>query len=271
MRCSIALAFVCLPLVAQENPPADVDAALRARIDKFYQAHVDGKFRVAEQVVAEDSKDYYYEGEKERFPKFKQTEPIVYSDNFTKAKVNTTVTVERKVARMGLVVMNQPVISYWKIDKGQWCWYRFKEKYVDTPFGRALVPDENDVELRDKVAKFKKVSPGDVLAQVKVSGSAVALTDFQPASGTIIVSNGLPGQVTVEVSHPPVAGLKITVDKKVLKSGESAKVLFECNPPDSNPKGTIIANIVVQPLNQTFPITITFASRRPARDGDSNH
>jgi len=271
MRYSIALAFACLPLFAQEKPPADVDTALRARIAKFYQAFVDGKFRLADQMVAEESKDYFFEMEKTRYISFEQTEPIAYSDNFTKAKVNTTIAAERRVARMGVIVMKQPMISYWKIENGQWNWYRFREKYVDTPFGRAVVPDETDVELHRKVSNFKKVSPEELMSRVKVSGTVVALSSFQPAAGAVTVSNDMPGQVTVEVNFAPMEGLKITVDKKTLGNGESAKVSFDYTPPNTIPKGTIIANIVVQPLNQIFPITLTFATPRPARDGDTNH
>ena len=38
----------------------EMDEALRARIHKFYQAHVDAKYRIADQVVAEDSKDLFF-------------------------------------------------------------------------------------------------------------------------------------------------------------------------------------------------------------------
>jgi hypothetical protein len=269
MRLSLVVAFACLPLLAQEKPPADVDEALRARIGKFYQAHVDGKFRVAEQLVAEDSRDFFFEMEKQRFLSFEPSQ-VTYSDNFTKAKAITVVSAEWRIARMGTMIVKPEKISYWKLDGGQWFWYRFVEKYVDTPFGRGVVPDPKDLEAERKTASFKKVSPAEVLGQVKVSGSAVALNSFEPASGELTVSNNLPGQVTVEVNYPPMDGLTITVDKQVLKSGESAKVLFDCKPKTSAPKGTITANIVVQPLNQVFPITVTFAVPRPARPDGGN-
>lgn len=41
-----------------DKAPIEVDTALRERIAKFYQAHVDKKPRLAEQYVAEDTKDY---------------------------------------------------------------------------------------------------------------------------------------------------------------------------------------------------------------------
>ena len=43
-----------------EAPSPEVDQALRARIAEFYQDHVGGKFRQAEALVAEETKDYFY-------------------------------------------------------------------------------------------------------------------------------------------------------------------------------------------------------------------
>jgi hypothetical protein len=270
MRLLVALALTCLPLLSQEKPPAEVDEALRARITKFYQAHVDGKFRAAEQLVAEDSRDFFFEMEKQRYLGFEPPQ-VTYSDNFTKAKAITVVSAEWRIARMGKMVVKPPMTTYWKLDNGQWYWYHLTEKYVDTPFGRAVVPDEKDADMERRAASFKKVSPADLVDQVKVDKSAVALSSYQPASGEVSVSNNLPGQVTVEVNYPPIDGLTVTVDKKVLKTGESAKVLFDCKPTNSAPKGTITANIVVQPLNQIFPITVTFAVPRPSQNKDTNH
>ena len=42
-----------------EKAPPHVDQTLRERVKIFYQAHVDGKFRVADTVVHEDSKDAF--------------------------------------------------------------------------------------------------------------------------------------------------------------------------------------------------------------------
>lgn len=262
---TLVLAFACLPLFAQEKPPAEVDASLRARITQFYQAHVDGKFRAADELVAEDTKDYFFEMEKRRYLSFRQPE-ITYSEHFTKAKVIMVVMAERRIARMGTMTVPLPVASNWKIENGQWYWCYVAEKFVDTPFGRATILDKKELERERKLAEFKRVSPAELVNQVKVSGSAVALSSYEPASGAITVTNNLPGQVTVDVNFPPVEGLTISVDKKTLKAGESAKVLFDSKPVNSTPKGTITANIVVQPLNQIFPVTVTFAIPRPSRN-----
>jgi hypothetical protein len=269
MRLSVILAFSFLPLLSQEKPPAAVDEALRARYSQFYQAHVDGKFRQADKVVAEDSKDFFFEMEKQRFLSIEKSE-VTYSDSFTKARVLTTVSSEVRIPRIGSTIVKRPVLSYWKFENGDWFWYHVAEEYVDSPFGRIKVPDPETLAAERKLAAIKRVTPSEVLSQVKVEGSAVALSSYQPASGEIKVTNNMPGNITVDVQYPPVEGLKVTIENKVVKSGGTAKVIFECNPPNNTPKGNITANIMIQPLGQIFPITVTFAVPRPSQIKSAN-
>src|ERR1700730_11464976 len=67
------------------KPPADVDLALRARISEFYEYHVKGEFHKAEGLVAEDTKEYFYDHDKPKYLSF-EISKIDYSDGFTKAK-----------------------------------------------------------------------------------------------------------------------------------------------------------------------------------------
>src|ERR1044072_328350 len=66
------------------KPPVEVDAALKARVLEVFDLHVKGQFRKAEEMVAEDTKDFFYKGNK---PKYLGCElsKIDYSDIFTKA------------------------------------------------------------------------------------------------------------------------------------------------------------------------------------------
>src|SRR5690242_243224 len=78
-------AGLCLAQTSSGKPPAGVDEALRARINQFFQFMVDAKYRQAEALVAEDSKDLYYDGQKPRFLNY-ELKSIEYSDEFTRAK-----------------------------------------------------------------------------------------------------------------------------------------------------------------------------------------
>src|SRR5260370_36632618 len=110
MRYVVFLLAGCL--LGQPKPaPPEVDAALRERAGKFFQAHVDGKFRQADAYVAEDAKDAFFEQDKPRYRKIEGM-TIDYNDEFTKAVVNTKVEMERKAARMGGMLV-QPTITYY--------------------------------------------------------------------------------------------------------------------------------------------------------------
>ena len=82
-------------LVLAEAPkgpsvPKKVDQALRQRVTQFLQYQVDGNFRKALDLVAEDTQDYYLAANKTKLFSFK-IDNIEYSDKFTKAKVDSLV------------------------------------------------------------------------------------------------------------------------------------------------------------------------------------
>src|SRR5580692_4431046 len=70
-----------------QTPPPEVDKALRTRVNDFFQCHVDGNFRKAYEMVAEDTKDYYFAVMKIRLKSFQLTS-VKYSDDFKKATVD---------------------------------------------------------------------------------------------------------------------------------------------------------------------------------------
>src|SRR5688572_11257827 len=95
----LAAALWCSSVFAQGVPtdifqkaPPYVDEALRSRVSEFLQAHVDGKFRLANEIVAEDSKDMYFAMEKHRYLSFEIVR-IDYTNDFTRATVLATVEV----------------------------------------------------------------------------------------------------------------------------------------------------------------------------------
>jgi len=117
-----------------DRPPRDVDDALRARITKFYDLHVAAKFRQAEQLIAEESKDDFYVLSKPELKNFKIGN-IEYSDHFTKAKVVIVGSMPVLLPMAGGKIMDMPFASYWKIENRKWVWYYNKVASRHTPFG----------------------------------------------------------------------------------------------------------------------------------------
>jgi hypothetical protein len=114
-------------------PPA-VDEALRDRVINFYQAHVDGKFRAADKIVAEDSKDVFFEMEKRRCNSF-EIGRINYKENFTKAQVMILCDTQMMMVPVGVRQVKVPLSSLWKQIDGEWFWYVDPSAGRDSPFG----------------------------------------------------------------------------------------------------------------------------------------
>ena len=140
MRRTVIFALFAAACFAQDpsdlfnRAPKNIDDALRARIDEFYQAHIKAEFRKAESLVAEDTKDYFYDHDKPQYLGY-EINRIEYSDGYTRAKA--TISVEERIMFPGFdgKVMKIPTPSYWKIENGKWCWYIDKAKLNETPWG----------------------------------------------------------------------------------------------------------------------------------------
>jgi hypothetical protein len=146
LRRTIPVAVAFLPLTLAQSPldlfskaPPDVDTALRDRIKIFFQAHVDGKPRRAEEVVAEDSKDFFYNMKKPKFLSY-EIHKIDYAKDFTEAKAIIVVETYVPVLGFGSKPMKVPVTTLWKIENGHWYWYITDDLINTTPFGKMGTP-----------------------------------------------------------------------------------------------------------------------------------
>jgi len=117
------------------DPPPDVDKALRARVNEFCELHKQGKFRQAEQMVADDTKDYFYNSGKPRYVSY-QLQSITYNQDFTKA--TAMVICEHYLPAPGFQGKTVKLLTpfNWKIENGQWMWYVDKDAMLMTPFGK---------------------------------------------------------------------------------------------------------------------------------------
>jgi hypothetical protein len=252
--CAVAVAQTTATDVFDKAPP-EVDEALRSRVSKFFQAHVDGKFRLAEEVIAEDSKDFFYNMEKTRYLSFDIVR-INYSDDFTKATVVTGNEMEWRSPRIGVMRVKPPLTSKWKLENGQWFWYVVPQKDWDTPWGRMNPgpdPPKNQI-----MAMFKGVDREQVLNQVRIDTQNILLKSYEPSSGRAVISNGMPGEIQLRMAAPPVKGLTVKLDKTIVKSGEQATITFDYKPETKEPKPRTDITINVDPIGQVYRIALVF-------------
>jgi hypothetical protein len=234
------------------KPPADVDKALRERVNEFYQDHVTGQFRKAEDLVAEDTKDFFYNGNKPRYIGC-EISRIDYSENFTRARA--TVLCEQNVVMPGFGgVFKLPSLSTWKVENGKWCWYVDLNGMRDTPFGpmkMSLPPGEGKPAAEIALPPGTSLaSPDFALGKVRADKNSLALK--AGASGQLTLSNTAPGVMTIACAK--TQGFEVTPGRVELKAGEKATVTVKALA--GAPK-TSTLNFKVEPTMEQVEVQLT--------------
>jgi hypothetical protein len=264
LRATVLVAAAGIGLGAQElgdllqKAPPELDTALRARISKFYQAHVDGKFREAYELVAEDSKDIFFAAEKPRYRSFNVLK-IDYSDNFTKAKA--VVACETEASMFGnRFNVQMPVTSLWKLVDGQWYWYTLPPSdEVITPAG-VMKPGPAPQTGHWKELGTRAPRIPALQTMVRADKSQVNLNLHRESSDTVRITNPLPGPVTLSLEYQAVPGLEVKLDREQLGANETAVVTFRSRLQGEVPSGDITVYVRVMPTAQLIPIHVMLVS-----------
>lgn len=238
--------------------PPPIDDALRARVKQFYQAHVEAKWRLADKVVAEDSKDTFLGADKIQIKDFEITR-INYKENFTQAEV--VVNTHRDWAIRGnRVIVPMPVNSLWKVIDGEWYWYTvpYTGGPRATPFG--TMTGGADTGPRVAIPGDPNQLAQQLLNKIQVDKTDVMLSSYQTAQDQIVLTNQTDGEVRVEVVlDGTFPGLSATIDKPVVAAHDKATVLLKIDPKDRSPKPMVAGRINVEPLSRSFAFRIQFA------------
>jgi hypothetical protein len=253
LRMTLA-ALVCTAALAQNaseifnKPPEKVDEALRARISEFYQDHVAGKFREAESLVAEDTKDFFYNTNKPRYLGF-SIQKIEYSDHFTKAKA--TLLCEQRVMFPGFAdkPVKIPTPSTWKLINGQWFWYVDPESMRDSPFGKmtaGTTPSSGPLPSPGAIPD----NPMFIMHQVKPETLAVHLAPGE--SKEVAITNAAPGPMTVLISTRP-PGVDASLSQTEL--GAHGKITLTLKAGEHAKSGTL--SVTVMQTREVIPIQVT--------------
>jgi hypothetical protein len=259
MLVRVLIPFLAVAAWAQEQPappPSDAETALRARVEQFYQFQVDKKYRQAEAIVAEDTKDDYYNGRKPDIKGFTIGSVEMDKDN-TKAKVVMKVKSLILIPGAGAQVMEMSPPTYWKIENGQWCWYIPAELRSATPFGSMRTGDNAARELDRKGQAPGGIEHPDVGAlqgRITIDKTLVELSADAPDS-VVTITNGLPGGVDLRLDPhaETIKGLGVKVDKIHLEQGEKTTVHLHLT---GKEKIADVVEIAAFPLNVPLDITV---------------
>jgi hypothetical protein len=237
----------------QQSPEATkAEVELRARVSQFFQLQVDKKYRQAESMVADDSKDGYYDGPKYNIKYFK-IDRIEMLDGNTHAKViiKGGVTLAMPAAG-GAVELDAPATSLWKLENGQWFYYLDQDAALVTPFGK-LTPG---TQAANSLAPPRFGKAPDIAAlrnAVRADRTAVLMTADAPRQ-TVTISNGLPGAIDIQLDGNSPEGFSVEIEKKHLEANETTQIRFAAW--DRAPHSSVVRFNVV-PLNTTIEIQLT--------------
>lgn len=252
--------------MSSEKAPPAVDQALRARVNKFYDAFIAGKFKEAYLLVADDSQDKFFEMSKDEY-KGCEILKIQYTENFTKATVVTTCKSDWRW-HGAVTLATFPLTSTWEVIDGQWFWHFVKPTMVPSPFsptGFIPVPPDSTTDNAGLIPKDIAAAGRGILSKVGVDKSSVRLLSNQRSQEVIHLRNDMPGEVSVKVDPPGIPGLKVDVGQPKLEAHEQTTILFEWSPDDpaircrecalkTNARTTV--QVRVEPTAQVFPITV---------------
>ena len=254
--------FVIIPLLAaaawaQEPAPAPAaqvpagpEAALRARAQNFFQLQVDKKYRPAEAMVAEDTKDLYYNGRKFNINGF-TIDKVELLDNNTRAKVSINAKVRRAMPGYGFVDFNAPTVTLWKLEGGEWQYYIDQSAELQTPFG-TLKEGKTGGSASPGGLQGKIADLSSMQNLVKIDHEAVALAGGGPEQ-VVMVSNALPGGVDLSIEPYKIAGVSAELDKKHLESGEKTAIRLRTT---SQTKAVGLIRLSVAPIGTELSIRL---------------
>ena len=266
-----------------EKAPPDVDDALRARIAKFYDAFVTGKFRQADAYVTEDSKDVFFAMEKKKY-KACELGNIQYSDHFTKAVAVTSC--DTTYFMMGREIpIKLPITSQWRLENGEWFWYVIpisERTTMQTPIGVVPVPRPGDPSQQPAANSpgVNRPDPASVVAMVskavRIDRESIDINPTKASAEKVKVTNTMPGAVTIMAEFGGVAGLSVKPAKADIGAGQEATFVIAFDPddpaiqcteclshPQSRTAGTV--TLQVEPTGQKFPIQINYITPRAAK------
>jgi hypothetical protein len=242
------------------RPPAGVDEALRARVLEFYKLEMAGRFRQAEGLICEDSKDRYYDAEKRRWSSVEIVQTS-YEADFTKARATAALgTVLGTMS--GPMAVKAPITSLWRLEKGLWCRYipDVSQEGVATPFGVMKPAPDTGAPANPFAGAMGAIPTNEkqLEAMVKLSRHQVSI----PASGgseTVEIFNGMPGNVEIKVTCPGVIGLECELaPKEVPKDGKASLVLKFTAHPDKFRPPMADVRLLVEPIGVAKTVRVQF-------------
>ncbi len=249
----------CLSLGQAQNifqkAPPGVEEALTARIHEFYTLWQQGKFRPAEALVAEESRELYYGMQKVPIRKY-QLQNIAWSDDFKSAKV--LMAFQDMNPRTAAAEIMVPSLGTWKEIGGQW--FMVIEVPTTTPFGPMTFADYR-VQQPTKPTETGPRPTVETLTMgaLRISPQEISIPmDGERTERTVTLTNNLPGPLMIEILDPQRPGLDLKLSTTQLAAKAQATLQVTYDPQKGKVRGPLSVPVLVQPLAQRFVVELLF-------------
>ena len=246
----------------QKAPPG-VEEALRARVSEYYTYFQESKFRQAEALVTEDSKDAFYTMNKARHMGF-SIGGVTFSDDVKSARV--LVTLLMIMPMMGSKPVPFPVSTQWKLVDGEWYGYIPQSRpgdIVQTPFGPKKVM-EPTFAARTPIETEPRPDLKSVGRMFRIERAALEFptSAAEPVQETISIKNRSRGDLTVRAISKPIKGLKVELRPESISPGEEGLLTFTYEPAVRQLRRSFRVRFAVEPIAQHFAVKVNFRDRQ---------
>jgi hypothetical protein len=239
--------------VSAQQPSSEAgaaEAALRARVQQFFDFQTTKKYRAAEPMVAADSQDAYYNGDRYNIKGF-SIQRVELLENNSQAKVIIKAKVTFVAPGVPPMDLETPITSLWKVENGQWVWFVDSAAGAETPFG-VIKPSSDAV---GGPPSMPLNAPDASMLQRSVTIDKVSITLSRDTSlQTATISNQLPGPVDLDLSSDAITGVTTELEKKRLLPGEKTLIRFRAT---GEGKGSGTVHVMVSPIAVQLDIRVT--------------
>lgn len=257
----VALAVVCWSAATKPPAAAKAEAQLRARVEAFYKLAVDKKFRQMEAMVAPESREEYYAGDKPEILDF-HVDAIQWLDGGKQANVTMVSKVLTRHIKSGDQIDAVPYASHWKLIDGVWYWHIPHVSRRVTSFGPMHTDPEkaarSHMDLKEMIRKGPDME--QLMNGVQAPADHLELDSKTGATATMVLTNKLPGTVELALAGPIGVGFTATLSAETLKAGEQATLTVTSG---QGLQRDASVGIQVRPTGQNLVIQVNF--RKPAK------
>jgi hypothetical protein len=258
VACVVLSISVCLASEKEETTfrgaPPEVMDAVKARVVQFYTYFKEAKFRQAEALVTEESKDLFYNAPKKPLLGF-EVATIQFNEQFDEAKV--LVNVDTMSPLMGATPFKLPVGGKWVWVNDNW-FLHMEERKRESPFGEMKGGTGAPQGVTAGAFSGQGIKPEALQNMYAVETRQVRFPggSDEPVERSVVLHNTGPAKLEIEKQGADLPGLTVDTGEGQVEPGEQREIRFTYDPTVANLTGERDIYFGVLPLMQRFAIKV---------------